>query len=56
MKVLWNRLIIIDNADIFLSENEAVCRHINTDEHNQYLIFMRDDNNIDVSIDNYAEL
>jgi uridine kinase len=56
MKALRNRLIIIDNADILLSENEDVSNFINTDTNNQYLLFMRDDNDVDFSVDNYAEL
>ena len=56
LQALRNRLIIIDNADILLSGNEAVCKHINGDTNNQYLLFMRSENDIDVSIDNYAEI
>ena len=56
MKALRDKLIIIDNADILLSENEEVSNFINTDTNNQYLLFMRDDNDVDYSVDNYAEL
>jgi predicted RNA-binding protein (virulence factor B family) len=56
LRALKNKLIIIDNADIMLSENEAAVKHINGDNNNQYILFMRSENGIDVSIDNYAEL
>jgi len=56
LRALKDRLIIIDNADILLSGNEAVCQHISADKDNKYLLFMRGENGIDVSIDNYAEL
>ena len=56
LQALKDKLIIIDNADVLLSENKAVCEHINRDKYNQYLLFMRSENDIDVSIDNYAEL
>ena len=56
LRALKNRLIIIDNADILLSDNAEVCKHINEDSYNRYLLFMRSENGIDVSADNYAEL
>jgi hypothetical protein len=56
LRSLKNKFKIIDNADILLSENSDVSVHINGDANNQYLIFMRCENDIDVSADNYAEL
>lgn len=56
LRALKNRLIIIDNADILLDGKEEVSRHINSDNENTYLLFMRSENGIDTSIDNYAEL
>ena len=56
LKAMRNKLIIIDNADILLDGNKDICAYINTDKHNQYLLFMRSENDIDVSVENYAEL
>jgi hypothetical protein len=56
LRSLKNRLIIVDNADILLPGNKAVCEYINEDADNQYLLFMRNENDIDASADNYAEL
>jgi len=56
LRALKNRLIIIDNADVILDGKDAICEHINSDSANMYLLFMRSENGIDVSIDNYAEL
>jgi hypothetical protein len=56
LKALKNRLIIIDNADLLLDGNRNVVDHINRDNSNQYLLFMRSHNGVEASTDNYAEL
>ena len=56
LKNLSGRLIIMDNADIFLRNDLDLRTHINRDGRNQYLLFMRTENGIDASADNYAEL
>jgi hypothetical protein len=56
LRACKGKLVIIDNANVLLDGNDAACKHINTDEHNQYLLFMRERNTVDISTDTYAEL
>lgn len=48
LKTLSNTLIVIDNADILLRGREELVDFINGDKSNQYLIFSRGINNLDV--------
>ena len=56
LRSLKGRLIFIDNADILLDGKTDVQQHINKDTENRYVLFMRSENGIDASINEYAEL
>jgi ABC-type dipeptide/oligopeptide/nickel transport system ATPase component len=56
LSILRNKLILLDNADLYLLDDSALCEYINWDLRNQYVIFPRTLNAITAPSNVYAEL